>query len=67
MDMPSLYSLVRPESQNHDVMLTEESNSSKTGCASSAHAHLSLPFKTKVTDFLGLTGQKKWASFLSYC
>jgi hypothetical protein len=48
MDMPALYSLVRPEGQNHDVMLTEEFNSSKAGYASSAHASLSLSFKTKI-------------------
>jgi hypothetical protein len=42
MDMSALYSLVRPEGQNHDVMLTEESNSSKVGYASSAHARFVL-------------------------
>jgi hypothetical protein len=52
-------SLVRPEGQHHDVMLTEEYNSSKAGCASSSHACLSLSFKTKVSGFCGLTGQQK--------
>jgi hypothetical protein len=53
MDMPALYSMVRPEGQNHDVMLTEEYNSSKDGYASSAHARFSLSFQTKVPGFLG--------------
>jgi hypothetical protein len=56
MDMPALYSLVRPEGQNNDVMLTEESNSSKAGYTSSAHARLSLSFKTKVPGFFGADG-----------
>jgi hypothetical protein len=42
MDMPALYSVVRPNGQEYDVMLTEESNSSKAGYASSAQARLSL-------------------------
>jgi hypothetical protein len=48
-----MYIMVRPEGQNHDVMLTEESNSSKAGYASSAHARLSLSFKTKVPGVFG--------------
>jgi hypothetical protein len=48
MDMSELYSLVRPDGQEYDVMLTEESNSSKAGYASSAQARLSISFKTKV-------------------
>jgi hypothetical protein len=56
MDMPALYSRVRPEGQNNDVMLTEESNSSKAGYTSSAHARLSLSFKTKVPGFFGADG-----------
>jgi hypothetical protein len=47
-DMPALYSLVRPDGQEHDVMLQEESNSSKAGYASSAQARLSVSFKMKV-------------------
>jgi hypothetical protein len=53
MDMPALYSLVRPEGTNHDVMLTEVSNSRNDGYASSAHARLSLSFKTKFPGFFG--------------
>jgi hypothetical protein len=48
MDMPALYSLMRPDGQQHYVMLQEESNSSKAGYASSAQARLSLSFKMKV-------------------
>jgi hypothetical protein len=59
MDVPALYSLVRPEGQPYDVILTEESNSSKAGYASSAQAHLSLSFKPNFQDFLDLTGQQK--------
>jgi hypothetical protein len=59
MDIPALYSLVRPEGQNHDVMLTEESNSRKAGYASSAHARFSLSFKTKVPGIFGADGSAK--------
>jgi hypothetical protein len=59
MDMPALYSLVRPKGQKHDVMLTNESNSSKAGYASSAHARLSLSFKTKVPGIFGADGSPK--------
>jgi hypothetical protein len=53
MDMPALYSLVRPDGHQYQVMLTEESNSSKAGYASSDHARLSLSFKMKVTGIFG--------------
>jgi hypothetical protein len=53
MNMPELYSLVRPNGQQHDGMLQEESNSSKAGYASSAQAHLSLSFKMKVPGIFG--------------
>jgi hypothetical protein len=53
MDMPALCSLIRPDGQQHDVMLQEESNSSKAGYASSTHARLSLSFKMKVPGFFG--------------
>jgi hypothetical protein len=57
MNMPALYSLVRPDGQYYDVMLTEEptpaTNSSKAGYASSAQARLSLSFKTKVPGIFG--------------
>jgi hypothetical protein len=56
MDMPALYSLVCPDGQKYDVVLTEESNSSRAGYASSAQARLSLSFKTKVP------GICKWES-----
>jgi hypothetical protein len=59
MDMPALYSLVRPDSQNNDGILAEESNSSKAGYSSSAHARLSLSFKTKVPGFFGADGSAK--------
>jgi hypothetical protein len=53
MGMPALYSLIRPHGQQHDVMLQEESNSSKAGYASSAQARLYLSFKMKVPGFFG--------------
>jgi hypothetical protein len=53
MDMPALYILIRPVGQQHDVMLQEESNSSKAGYASSLQARLSLSFKMKVPGFFG--------------
>jgi hypothetical protein len=53
MDVPALYSLVHPDGQECDVMLTEESNSSKAGYASSAQARLSLSFITKVPGIFG--------------
>jgi hypothetical protein len=53
MGMPALYILVRPDGQKYDVMLTEESNSSKAGYASSAQARLALSFKTKVPGIFG--------------
>jgi hypothetical protein len=59
MDMPALYSLVRPEGQNHDVMLTDESDSSKAGYASSAHARLSVLLKTKVPGIVEACGSAK--------
>jgi hypothetical protein len=53
MDMPALYSLIRPDGQQHDVMLQEESNSSRAGYTSSAQARLSLSFKMKVLGIFG--------------
>jgi hypothetical protein len=53
MDMPALYSLVRPDGQKCDVMLTEESNSIKSGYAFSAQARLNFSFKTKVPGIFG--------------
>jgi hypothetical protein len=53
MDMSALYSLVRPDGQKYDVILTEESNSRKAGYASSAQVHLSFSFKTKVPGIFG--------------
>jgi hypothetical protein len=53
MDMSALYSLVRPDGQEYDVMLTEESNSSKARYTYSTQARLSLSFKTKVPGIFG--------------
>jgi hypothetical protein len=53
MDMPALYSLIRPDGQQHDVMFKEESNSSKAGYASSAQARLWLSFKMKAPGIFG--------------
>jgi hypothetical protein len=53
MDIPDLFSLIRPDGQQHDAMLQEESNSSEAGYASSAQARLSLSFKMKVPGFFG--------------
>jgi hypothetical protein len=51
MEIPALYSLVRPDGQHHDVMLQDEYNSRKSGYASSTQARLSLSFKMKVPTF----------------
>jgi hypothetical protein len=56
MDMPALYSLVRPYRQIHYTLLEEESNSSRAGRASSTQARLDLSLKTKVPGIFG--GQK---------
>jgi hypothetical protein len=56
MDMPPLYSLVRPDGQINDTLLEEESNSNRAGCASSTQAMPALYFKTKVPGIFG--GQK---------
>jgi hypothetical protein len=53
MDMPSLYSDVRPDGPVYDTLLVEESNSSNAGYASSAQARLALSFKTKVPGIFG--------------
>jgi hypothetical protein len=53
MDLPALYSLVRPDGQGYRVLLEEESNSSKAGYASSTQARLALSFKTKVPGIFG--------------
>jgi hypothetical protein len=42
MDMPALYSLVRPDGQIHDTCLEEESNSSRAGYASSTQVRLAF-------------------------
>jgi hypothetical protein len=66
MDMPALYSLIRPYGQHHDVMLQEESNSSKAGYASSAQARLSLSFKMKVLGFFGAKNGKPFSAISDF-
>jgi hypothetical protein len=58
MDIPALYSLVRPDGTAYDTLLEEESNSCKAGYAYSAQARLPLSFKTKV---LGIFGGENFA------
>jgi hypothetical protein len=53
MDMPPLYSLVRPDGQEYDVLLQEQYHSSRAGFASSTQAHLALSSKTKVPGIFG--------------
>jgi hypothetical protein len=53
MDMPNLCSLVRPDGQVYDVLLHEQSHSSRSGFASSTQARLALYFKTKVPGIFG--------------
>jgi hypothetical protein len=53
MDMPALYSLVRPDGQEYDVLLQEQSHSSRAGFASSTQAGLALYFKTKGPGIFG--------------
>jgi hypothetical protein len=53
MDMPALYSLVRPDGQEYDVILQEQYHSSRAGFASSTKARLDLSFKTKVPGIFG--------------
>jgi hypothetical protein len=53
MDMPTLYSLVWPDGKEYDVLLQEQSNSSRAGFASSTQARLALSFKTKVPGIFG--------------
>jgi hypothetical protein len=48
MDIIALYSLVRPAAQEYDVLLQEQSHSSRAGFASSTQARLAVSFKTKV-------------------
>jgi hypothetical protein len=48
MDMHALYSLVRPDGQEYDVLLQEQYHSSRAGFGSSTQARLALSFKTKV-------------------
>jgi hypothetical protein len=52
MDMPALYSLVSPDGQEYDVLLQEQSHSSRAAFASSTQAHLDLSFKTRVQESL---------------
>jgi hypothetical protein len=58
MDMPAVYSLVRPDGQQYEVMLTEETNPSKAGSgyATSAQAHFSFSFKKKFQESFKQTG-----------
>jgi hypothetical protein len=56
---------VRPEGQKYDVMLTEESNSSKAGYSSSAQASFSLSFKTKAPVYFGADRSAKNGHFFS--
>jgi hypothetical protein len=53
MDMPALYSLVRPYGQAYDVLLQEKSYSRRAGFALSNQARLDLSFKTKVPGIFG--------------
>jgi hypothetical protein len=53
MDMPALYSLVLPDGQEYDVLLQEQSHSSRAGFSSSTQLHLALSFKTKVPGIFG--------------
>jgi hypothetical protein len=53
MDMPALYSLVRPDGQVCDTLLEEESNFNKAGYASPTQVRLALSIKTKVPGILG--------------
>jgi hypothetical protein len=53
MDMPALYSLVRPDGQECDAFLQEQSHFSRAGFASSTKAQLALSFKTKVPGIFG--------------
>jgi hypothetical protein len=63
IDMPALYSLIGPYGQQHDVILQEESNSSKAGYASSEQASLSLSFKMKVPGIFGADRSAKKGQF----
>jgi hypothetical protein len=53
MDMPALYSLVRPDGQDYYVLLQEQYHSSRVGFSSSTQARLDLSFKTKVPGIFG--------------
>jgi hypothetical protein len=53
MDMPALYSLVRTDGQEYDVLLQEQYHSSRAGFASSTQARLALSLKTKVPGIFG--------------
>jgi hypothetical protein len=64
LDMPVLYSLVRPDDQRYQIILEEESNSSKAGYASSTQARLALSFKTKL---LGIFGPKSKKHIILIC
>jgi hypothetical protein len=48
VNMPAMYSLVRPDGQDYRVRLEEDCNSSTTGYASYTQARLALSFKNKV-------------------
>jgi hypothetical protein len=58
MNMPALYTIVRPNGKEYDVILQEQSSSSRAGFSSSTQAHLDLSFKTRV---LGIFGSDKAA------
>jgi hypothetical protein len=75
MDMPALYSLVRPNGQGYIMLLEEESNSNKAGYSSSTQARLAMSFETKVPGIFGgeklsknghpfavIDGYDKWVS-----
>jgi hypothetical protein len=53
MDIPALYSLVRPDGQEYDVLLQEQSDSSRAGFASSMQSRLDLSFNTNVPGIFG--------------
>jgi hypothetical protein len=53
MDMSALYSLVRPDGQEYDVLLQEQSHSSRAGFSSSTQLRLALSSKTKVPGIFG--------------
>jgi hypothetical protein len=53
-DMSALYSLVRPDGKDYDVLLQEQSHSRRAGYAYSTQARLDLSFKTKILGIFGV-------------